>query len=247
MNLSMKGTFPKKRTVFLSFFLLPSFLLSAPLLSAEEEIQYDPYAPILKHAEAVQPEAAESRDRHQTLARILEQPIRPIGFGIGKSAEWVERKHIDEKAVWFFDELATHGIHPGITGPTEGSFGTIGPRVRIELEKLLQWDQPYLISDASGSWTPNKDFDGSTIILNAHYKIEPPNSAVFQEGLFKYARSSSESFYGTGQDTSLGERSTYKPEEVWLEGSFGFHVTQTADAALSLAYQRMNIGNGARE
>ena len=74
--------------VFLALiFFLPFILFTAnPPLFADREIAYDPYASILKYPEAVQPHVAERRGRLQFFARILEQPIRPIGYSLGKTA-----------------------------------------------------------------------------------------------------------------------------------------------------------------
>src|SRR3989338_2179887 len=131
--------FLRKGKVMRSFFALVFFLAllswtySLPLF-AEREIAYDPYSSILKYPEAVDRHAAEQRGRNQFFARILEQPIRPIGYSLGKTAEWVERNHMDDKTIWLFDELASHGIHVKTMSPTESSFGTIGLEGRIELE-----------------------------------------------------------------------------------------------------------------
>ncbi len=227
-------------------FLFSFFLSPAPIL-AQSEAEYDPYAPILKYPEAVDSESAEGRDRNKIMARILEQPFRPIGYSLGKTAEWMERKHVGDKVIWFFDELESHGIHPKIKTPTEGSLGTIGPGGRIDVLKFLRLEQPFISIDAFGGWTPNKDFDGTTVELGAKYKFEPVQSSFFQDGLFRYSRSSSESFYGIGQDTSLGEYSSYQPEETWLEGGLGYHATSNLDAHASFVFQRMNMGNGNRE
>jgi len=227
-------------------FLFSFFLSPAPIL-AQSEVEYDPYAPVLKHPETVTPESAEGRERAQLMARFLEQPFRPIGYGLGKTAEWVERKHVDDKVIWFFDELTSHGIYPKLMTPTEAGLGTVGPGGRIDVLKLLQLDQPSISLDVFGGWTPNKDFAGTTVELGAKYKIEPLQSSFFQDGLFRYRRSSSEAFYGIGQDTSLGEHSVYQPEELWLEGGAGYHVLQAADARASFVFQRMNVGNGAQE
>jgi hypothetical protein len=232
--------------IFLSALFLSLFINTAHLL-AQDEVEYDPYAPILKYPEVLVPDYVENRERNQWMARILEQPLRPIGYAVGKTAEWVERKHMDDKAIWFIDELATHGVYPKIMTPTEGSFGTIGPGGRIDVLKLLNVEQSSISLDVFGGWTPNKDFAGTTVELGGKYKFEPLESPFFQDGVFRYRRSSSEAFYGIGQDTSLGEHSVYKPEEVWLEGGLGYHLTQNIESHASFVFQKMNIGNGAQE
>jgi hypothetical protein len=241
MNRKIQLSFSLVLLIFFFSFFTPTALF------AENEVEYDPYAPTLKHPEEVNLESAEERERHQVMARFLEQPFRPMGHGLGVTAQWVERKHVDDKVIWFLDELAAHGIEVGVKAPTEGSLGTIGPEGKIEILKLLKLEQPFLSLDVFGGWTPNKDFDGGTVEAGGAYKIEPAESKFFQNSLFRYNRGSSEPFYGIGQDTSLGERSAYQPEETWLEGGFGYHATTTTDAHASFIFQRMNIGNGNRE
>lgn len=166
---------------------------------------------------------------------------------MGKTAEWVERHHVEEKAVWFFDELASHGIHIKTKSPTEGSLGTLGLKGRVELEKLFKIEQPYVASEVFGAWAPNKGFDGSTVELGGRYQIDASEGVFFHEGLVRYDRSSAESFYGVGQNTSLGDLSTYKPERLKFGASFGYHLTPTMDGHGSLIYEKVNIGNGNRE
>ena len=230
-----------------SFSLFLIFSAQTTFLFAQREITYDPYAPKLKHPKAMDLKAAERRDHIQLFARILEQPIRPVGYGIGRTAQWVEKEHLSQKTVWFFDKLSEHGVILQPKMPTTGSLGAVGLETRIELEKLFNWDQPYVSTALFAGWTPNKDFAGSTVDLGADYKIEIPKTRIFQEGVASYSRSSAESFYGIGQDTSLGDYSTYQPEETKLENFLGYRLTQTTDAATSFVYQKMNIGNGNRD
>ena len=233
------------RKAFLLF--LAVFFLSYPSLSAEQEISYDPYASILKHSEVIQPEAIHEREEKQLYQRILEQPFRPLGYGLGKTAEWIERDHMDDKAKWFFDEMKTHGINPALRSPTEGGFGVLGPGGRIELDKLIPVDQPFDQLDVFGGWTPNAQYAGTTVDAGGEYKIKTPFASTTHEGLIRYFRSSSEAFYGIGQNSSLGEWSVYQPEELRLEGSLTREFGQTAEGRASFIYQHMNIGNGNRE
>ena len=233
--------------ILLGVVLITFSFAGASRVFAEKERDYDPYTSVLKYPDALQPEAAEHRDQDQFIARILEQPLRPVGYGLGKTAEWVERNHVDDKTIWLFDELESHGIFPGLTSPTTGSLGTIGLKGRVEMEKLFQIEQPFAYLDAFGGWTPNKDFAGSTVELGSHYKIEVPTTSFTHEGKVRYWRSSAESFYGIGQDTSLGEYSTYQPEELIFDGSLGYQLTQAVANLTSFVYQRVNIGNGNRE
>ena len=238
----------RSQRVSFVFMVLMAFLLAVPSAGfAEKEIGYDPYISVLKYPEAIQLESAEKRNRNQLLARILEQPIRPVGYVLGRTAEWVDRKHVDDKAIWFFDELASRGVYPSLKTPTEGGFGAVGVKGRVELEKLLQFEQPYLSVDVSGGWTPNKDFAGTSVDFGGHYYFETPTHSFFHEGAVHYQRSSSESFYGIGQDTSLGEWSVYQPEELRFESALGYRLTRSVESKAAFVYQRMNIGNGARE
>ncbi|MBI4395245.1 MAG: BamA/TamA family outer membrane protein [Candidatus Omnitrophica bacterium] len=237
----MKKVFFRNLTFFLSL-----LLLSSPIF-AEKEIEYDPYLSILRYPETAEEQFTERRERAQFLARILEQPIRPVGYGLGKTAEWAERAHLEDKVVWFFDELAIHGIHLKTKSPTEASFGTLGLRGRIEFEKLFKIEQPYLTTEAFGGLTPNKDFAGSTVELGGRYHLEAPAGALFHEGLFRYDRSSAESFYGVGQNTSLGDLVTYQPEQLKWEGSLGYRFNPTMDGRAVLVYEKVHIGNGNRE
>ncbi|OGX03262.1 MAG: hypothetical protein A3G87_04895 [Omnitrophica bacterium RIFCSPLOWO2_12_FULL_50_11] len=231
--------------------LILALFLAVPgrsaVLLAEQEIAYDAYVPLLKRPEAVSLEAARKRDRSKILARVVEQPFRPFGHSLGKTAEWVERKHVDEKVVWFFDELALHGIHPSFRRPTEGSFGTAGVGGRVDIEQLLEIEQPYMSSEIFGGWTPNAAFDGTTTDFGGKYRLQAPEGKLHHEGFMRYARSSSESFYGIGNDSSLGEWSSYEPEELMLKGSLAAELTRSIEANASVLYQRMNIGNGARK
>ncbi|MBI4368518.1 MAG: BamA/TamA family outer membrane protein [Candidatus Omnitrophica bacterium] len=238
----------RSQRVSFIFVALMAFLLAVPSAGfAEKEIGYDPYLSVLKYPEANQIETVRQRDRNQLLARILEQPIRPAGYVLGRTAEWVERKHVDDKAIWLFDELASRGVYPSLKTPTEGGFGAVGIKGRVELEKLFQFEQPYLSVDVSGGWTPNKDFAGTSVELGGHYRLETPSHPFFHEGAVRYQRSSSESFYGIGQDTSLGEWSVYQPEELRFESALGSRLTRNVESEAAFVYQRMNIGNGARE
>ncbi len=229
------------------FFLFLALFADASSLLAEKEISYDPYISILKYPEANQPKTAEKRNRNQFLARILEQPLRPIEYGVGKTAQWVEEKHMDQKTIWLVDELSLHGIHPSLKFPTDGSFGTFGPEAMVELDKLFKIQQPYVSADVFGGWTPNKDFAGSSVELGGHYEVQLPLGHMYHEGNVHYSRSSAERFYGIGQDSSPGNLSTYQPEELALESKLGFPLGQTVESTASFIFQRMNIGNGNRE
>lgn len=240
---SSKKLFP----ILISIFFLFLSAFAATPLFAEKEVSYDPYVSILKYPEATQPEAAERRDRNQFRTRILEQPLRPIDYGIGRTAQWVEENHIDKKVIWLADELSLHGIHPRLKFPTEGSFGNVGIESQIELEKLFKWEQPYVSFDVFGGWTPNQDFAGSTVDLGGGYEVRIFKTPLSHVGSVHYSRSSSESFYGIGQEASLGEQSSYKPEELKMETGLGYALAQTIEGSTTFVLQRMNIGNGNRE
>lgn len=230
--------------ILVLFFAMPG---SSVLLFAKQEIVYDAYLPLLKHPELVSPEASWRRDRNEMLARILEQPFRPFGHSLGKTAEWVERKHVDDQVVWFFDELSLYGIHPEFRVPNEGSFGAVGVGGKLDIDQLLKLEQPYVSTEVFGGWAPNIDFDGTAVDFGGRYQLKVPERTVYHEGFLRYSRSSSESFYGIGNDSSLGEWSTYEPEELLLEGSLGDELTPSIEANASVLYQRMNMGNGARK
>lgn len=229
------------------FVILAVFLVfAATPLFAQQEISYDPYAPAWKYPESYDPQVAAARDRTQFFLRVLELPFRPFEFVVGETLEWIEKGHIDDKAVWFFDELHAHGIYPSIHTPTEEGF--IGPGGRIRIDQLLNIEQAVLKPEISGSWAPNHEFAGSTARLGAKYMLEAPETTAFyHEGRFQYYRSSTESFYGLGQRTSLGDRTTYQPEETRLEAALGYHATENIDSRAAFVYQHMNIGNGNRE
>lgn len=214
---------------------------------AQGETDYDPYSPVLKYPDAYEPAQVGKRDRAILLARLLEQPFRPVGYTLGETAEWMERSHLEDKLTWFFTELHAHGIYPQVRTPSEGSLGVMGLGGRVQIDKLLKAEQPFATGNIFGGWTPNKDYAGTTVDFGGNYKIEAPTRPIYHKGFFKYQRSSSESFYGIGQETSRGEHSAYQPEETWLEGSLGYDVTDTTELIGSVAYQRMNIGNGNRE
>lgn len=221
--------------------------LNTPSLFAQREITYDPYVSVFKRPNLIQPEAAEARDQNQVLARILEQPIRPVGYAMGRTAQWVEDHHMDDKAIWLYDELSARGIYPRFKTPSEGSFGVFGFEGRIGIEKLFQAEQPNISTSAFGGWTPNMHWAGTTVEVGGEYKIEVPDSSLFHEGRARYGRSSSESFYGIGQDTSRGEMSSYQPEELKLDALLGYHLAQEVEGRAAFVFQRMNIGNGNRE
>lgn len=243
MKKPVKSSLPRKTLII----FLGLLFAGQSFLFGEREMNYDPYLSALKYPEAGQVGAARDRDRNLLFLRILEQPVRPAGYSLGKTAEWIERKRVDDKVVWFFDELSSHGIYPKTKGPTEGGFGVMGVEGRVELEKLFQIEQPYVTAQVFGGWTPNKGYEGTTVDFGGRYKIETPAHAVFHEGLVRYGRSSSESFYGIGQDTSLGEHSTYQPEELKFDAALGYPLMQAVESRASFVYQRMNIGNGNRE
>jgi len=232
------------------FLILGAFIYLAggSSLFAAEDIPYDPYAPIWREAAAYQVQAAEDAARKRFYLRLLEQPFRPLGHGLGKTAEWVERYHVDDKVVWFFDELELNGIYPGLRVPTEGGLFLGGLGGRVKVDRLLDFEQPFLGLEASGGWTPNYQFAGSTVDLGARYTLEAPMAtSFFHEGMFSYRRSSSENFFGIGQETSLGDWSTYQPEETRLGATIGYHVTETVETSASFVFQHMKIGNGNRE
>ena len=217
-------------------------------LFAREEIPYDPYSFVLKHPEAVTPHAARRRSEGQWITRLGEQPLRPAGHGLGKTVEWIERKHVDEKVVWFFDELSLRGIYPTLRTPTEGSFGTFGLGGRIDLNRLVQAENQNISFETFGGWAPSVNFGGTTFDFGGSYQLKLPIMlGAYHEGLFRYARSSSESFYGLGNATSRGDWSTYSPRELWLEGSFTIPVTYSIEGKASVIYQNMNMGNGNRK
>jgi len=219
-----------------------------PRLFANQQITYDPYDSVWMFPEAHDPAHAKKRDRNKLLARILEQPVRPIGFAVGKPVEFVEQNHIHKKAVWAFDELLVRGIHPSLKGPTDGAFSLKGPYVRVEVDKLLGVEIPGVDIDVKGGWTQNHKRDGTTTQFGADYEIEIPQfESVYHEGHFSYFKSSSESFFGQGNTTSLGDWSSYKPREVKLVSVIGSHLTKDADAKVAFIYQNMNIGNGRRD
>ncbi len=237
-------TRPKLRAVqaFLLFFVL----LPSVSLLAKEELVYDSYTVALREPSVLNPEIQRTHADHQLAARILEQPFRPAGHAIGKSAEWVERHHIDDKTIWFFDKLALQGIFPSLHGPNEGSFGTTGIKGRIEIDRLLKMEQRSISLNAFGAWAPSVHFGGSDVYVGTNYELTLPEASWYHKGLVRYARSSSESFYGIGNDTSRGSWSTYQPEELKLEGTLGTKSIAGLDLNSAFTYQKMNIGNGAR-
>lgn len=235
----------KARVPFVIWAVFLTLVVAAPV-SAEQEISYDPYTSTLKNPEHYDPNVRADKDRAEFYARILELPLRPVEYTVGETLEWVEENYIYDKTVWFFDELNTRGIYPSIHTSTDG--GLWGPGLRIRIDQLLKMEQAYLKPEVSGSWVPNHEFVGSTVRLGAHYTLEAPETTAFyHEGNFKYFRSSSESFFGIGHDTSLGDWTTYQPEETRLEALLGYHLTETVNSHASFVYQHMNIGNGNRE
>jgi len=220
--------------------------LNASPAFAKSKVGYDPYSPILKHAEATNPNRASARSRNRIMFRLLEQPLRPIGYALGKTAEWIERHHVDDKAIWLIDELAMHGIHPRLKFANETSFGTVGLGGKIKLLKLMNLEQPYVSIETSGGWAPNASFDGTSIDLGTSYTLKHPDMSVYHKGVVKYNRSSGESFYGLGSSPSLGEWSSYRPEELLFEASFGSTLSPSLDVEGVFFYQKMNIGNGSR-
>ena len=236
-----------KKPLYKGLLLLALTFFAASSVLAQRDADYDPYAPILKYPNAQELNQIEKREREIFFARLLEQPFRPVGNALGGTAEWVERTHLEDKLTWLFTELHSHGIYPGKRTPSEGGLGVIGPGMRIQLDKLFKMEQPYATVNIFGGWAPNKGFEGSTVDFGSDYKLEAPTTPFYHKGLFRYERSSAESFYGIGQDTSLGEHSSYQPEETWLEGSLGYNLTDATEMIGSLVYQRMNIGNGNRE
>lgn len=222
--------------------------LAVSSAQAAEKISYDQYAPVWKYPQAHQPEAAQKEASALIWKRALEQPFRPVGYGIGKTLDWVEHDHVDKKVIWFFDKLEQHGIYSGIRRANESNFGAVGFDGRIELDKLFRIESPYAGAEVFGGWAPNFDWVGSTTELGGAYKIEfPTEMPVFHEGTFRHRRSSSENFFGIGHHTSLGEWTTYAPDELQADGKIGYQFTDTVGATSSLMFQRMNIGNGNRE
>ena len=237
----------KNRVSVPMFFLALLVSTSIPLF-ADETLVYDPYVSVWRQPEAQTSEAAQKRDQTQLAARILEQPLRPIGHGLGKTAEWVERHRVDDKVVWFFDELSSHGIYPRLRTPTESGLGLLGPGGRIAIDQLLGFEHSSFGAEVSGGWAPNYGYVGSTTDFSARYNLESARSAsLFNEGIFGYRRSSSENFFGLGSHTSLGDWTTYQPEETRMEEAIGYHVTETVEGRAAFVYQHMNIGNGNRE
>jgi hypothetical protein len=241
-------TFPLLRQSVLLLALISFLVLSfSSSAFAKSEVGYDPYAAVLKYPDSIDPDGANARDRNRIAARLLEQPFRPVGYAFGKMAEWTERHHVDEKAIWFLDELAQHGIHPKIKRPNEGSLGTIGLGGKIDVGKLIKYDPRSFSLDVFGGWAPNVGFDGTVVEAGAEYRYQEPGSAIYHEGLVQYGRSSSESFYGVGQETSLGEWMTYQQEELRFEATLGKNFSEIYDGSAAFIYQRMNIGNGNRQ
>jgi len=209
------------------------------------EVSYDKYTPTWKYPKAFQPGEANRQNRQQFMLRILEQPIRPFGYGIGETAEWVERHHIDKKTIWFFDELSERGIHPKMR--ISQSKGT-GPALELELDKLFKFTNEYFSL---------KTFEGAGVIPNdsglsydfgGSYRLNlPPEIPTYQETVIYYDRKTSQNFFGIGQNTSLGDWSTYAPEELKLNTLMGVKPTEQIEGKMGFVFQHMNIGNGRRE
>ena len=102
MKKPVKSSLPRKTLII----FLGLLFAGQSFLFGEREMNYDPYLSALKYPEAGQVGAARDRDRNLLFVRILEQPVRPAGYSLGKTAEWIERKRVDDKVVWFFDELS---------------------------------------------------------------------------------------------------------------------------------------------
>lgn len=236
-----------KKSFYKGLLFLTFIFITASSVLAQRESDYDPYSTILKYPSAYELAQVQRRERIIFFARILESPFRPAGYVLGETAEWIERTHLEDKLTWFFTELQSHGIYPRLKTPTTTGLFVVGPHLRIQLEKLFKIEQPYVTANVFGGWTPNKDYAGSTVELGGDYKIEAPTAPLYHKGISKYTRSSAESFYGIGQDTSKGEYSSYKPEELWLEAALGYILNDVHDLSSSFVYQHMNIGNGNRE
>ncbi len=76
-----------KKPLYKGLSFLSLILFSASMVFAQKETNYDPYAPILKYPRAQDPAQAEKHERDIFIARLLEQPLRPIGYGLGETAE----------------------------------------------------------------------------------------------------------------------------------------------------------------
>jgi len=237
-----------KKPLYKGLLIVALICFAASAAFAERNTETDPYAPVLKYPAANEPTEAEKHDREVLLARILEQPIRPVGYGIGRTAEWAERTHLEDKLTWAYTELTSHGIYPQLRRPPADSFfAPMGLGVRIQIEKLLNIEESLVTVNATGGWAPNIHYAGTVVDLGGNYKIQPPSKSYYHNGSVQYRRNSAENFYGIGQHTSLGERSSYQSEEIWLEGGIGYDLNESNELREAVVYQRMNIGNGNRE
>lgn len=231
--------------VVLVFFFV--FLGLPAILFSETESAYNKYEPTFKDPAALTQEAAKKRDRNQIFLRILEQPLRPIGYAVGEMAEWTERHQIDRKTAWFIDKMLEYGIHPSFDAPETSDGLRLG--ASLELDKLLKIKSPNLKLNVFGGWTYNTDSSESqSFDIGGKYRVGMPfSNAVYQEGVFNYARRVSESFFGLGNLTSLGDWSTYKAEEVKIEEKLGCELISSVSADTSFIFQHVNIGNGRRK
>ena len=237
-----------KKPLYKGLLFLALIVFSASTVFAQKETDYDPYAPILKYPRAQDPAQIEKRDREIFIARLLEQPFRPIGYALGETAEWAERTHLENKLTWAYTELTSHGIYPQLRRPPSDSFLVpTGLGARVQIEKLLNIEESFVTANATGGWAPNINYAGTTVDLEGDYKIQSSSRPYYHNGSARYWRSSAENFYGIGQNTSRGERSSYQPEEVWLEGGIGYDLNESNELHGAVVYQRMNIGNGNRE
>ncbi len=223
------------------------FLLSASPLFSDTELSYDPYEPAFRHPRSLTEEAAKKRDRNQILLRLLEQPLRPVGYAIGEMAAWTERHYIDRKTEWFFDKMLEIGILPQFDSP-EGS-GGIRLGARVELDKLLKMNTPNFKAETFGGWTYHADSSkAQSYDFGGKYRVGMPfDPSIYHEGFIRYNRRASENFFGLGNRTSLGDWATYKTEELKIEEKLGFMLMNRVSADTSVIFQHVKIGNGRRK
>jgi len=153
---------------------------------------------------------------------------------------------MDDKMIWFIDELQSHGIYPRLRTANESSLGAIGIGGRVDVDKLVGMEQEFFSLETFGGWAPNVNFEGTDTELGGSYRIMAPGSVLYHDGLIDFSRSSSESFYGISDSTSLGEWSTYSFEELRFESGFGGDILYDLEGRIGLEFQHVKIGNGNR-
>ncbi len=207
------------------------FCLTSPVFA--QELSYDRYAPVYKEA------PADPAFWKRALTHFLVYPFELIKWPADKVIVYVEKYHIDEKAVWIYDQIKNHGITPkvNIINVSKPSFGSKFDFVRMTRQRL---HYPDLTVEGEIHYGSDVYFEvGSKVGLD---RIAGTGAHAY--GIVNYQDRYNEHFYGIGPTSSRGDGSVYGMEITTLKSEVGYEWTPALTTDAIFSYRNINISGG---